>query len=138
MSVVSVVISPLPFLILFICILSLFFFLRSLVKDLLILFIFSKNQLLDLLILEILLILWNYTNGFQERDRDQRSLMQWCKWLAEVLASLSFSLSGLSYWGGYGAETSITLSCFEHLCLNILYFYCVFISLPIFVYLKCL
>ena len=49
-SFVSVVISPLSFLIVFIGILSLFL-LMSLLKGFLILFIFSKNQLLDSLIL---------------------------------------------------------------------------------------
>ena len=54
-SVVSVVICPLSFLIVFIWILSLFF-LMSLLKGLSILFIFSKNQLLDSLILRIVLL----------------------------------------------------------------------------------
>ena len=52
---VSVVISPVSFLIVFIWILSLFF-LMSLLNGLSILFIFSKNQLLDLLILTIVLL----------------------------------------------------------------------------------
>ena len=52
---VSVVLSPLSFIIVFIWILSLFF-LMSLFKGLLILFIFSKNQLLDSLILRIVLL----------------------------------------------------------------------------------
>ena len=51
-SVVSVGISPLSFLIVFIYVLSLFA-LMSLFKDLSILFIFSKNQVLDLLIARI-------------------------------------------------------------------------------------
>ena len=51
-SAVSVVISPFAFLILLICILSLFF-LMSLAKGLSIFFIFSKNQLLVLLIFAI-------------------------------------------------------------------------------------
>ena len=54
-SLVSVLISPLSFLILFIWVLSLFFFM-SLLKGLLILFIISKNQLLDFLILWIVLL----------------------------------------------------------------------------------
>ena len=54
-SVVSVVISPLSFLIVFIWILFLFF-LMSLLKGLSILFSFSKNQLLDSLILRIVLL----------------------------------------------------------------------------------
>ena len=54
-SVVSVVISPLVFLILFIWVFSLFF-LMSLLKGLSVLLIFSKNQLLDLLILWIVLL----------------------------------------------------------------------------------
>ena len=54
-SVVSVVISPLLLLVVFIWILSLFF-LMSLLKGLSILFIFSNNQLLDSLILRIVLL----------------------------------------------------------------------------------
>ena len=54
-SVVSVLISPLSFLIVFIWVLSLFF-LMSLPKGLSILFILSKNQLLDPLILTIVLL----------------------------------------------------------------------------------
>ena len=52
---VSVVVSPPSFLIVFIWVLSLFF-LMSLLKVLLILFIFSKHQLLDSLILTIVLL----------------------------------------------------------------------------------
>ena len=52
---VSVVISPVSFLIVFIWILSLFF-LMSLLKVWSILFIFSKNQLLDSLIRTIVLL----------------------------------------------------------------------------------
>ena len=65
-SLVSVLISPLSFLILFIWVLSLFFFM-SLLKGLSILFIFSKNHLPDLLILRnvllvsmSLILLWSW------------------------------------------------------------------------------
>ena len=54
-SVVSLVISPLSFLIVFIWILSLFLLMIPL-KGLSILFIFSKNQLLDSLILTIVIL----------------------------------------------------------------------------------
>ena len=54
--------SPLPFLIIFVWVLSLF--LMSLIKGLLTLFIFSKNQLLDLLILWIVpLICMSFNSG---------------------------------------------------------------------------
>ena len=56
-SFVSVVISPLSFMILFIWLLPLFF-LMSLVKVLSVLFIFSKNQLLDSLIFCIIFRLY--------------------------------------------------------------------------------
>ena len=60
---ISVVISPLSFLISFIWVLSLFF-LMSILKGLSSLFIFSKNQLLDLLIFWIVLLVpmsFNYS-----------------------------------------------------------------------------
>ena len=61
-SVVSIVVSPLSFPIVFIWVLSLFF-LMSLLKGLSILFIFSKNQLLDSLILRIVLLVFMSFNS---------------------------------------------------------------------------